>query len=211
MGEQVRHPLFARCYTGLSRLMEPEIGQHRARLLAGLTGEVLEVGAGNGMNLRHYPTTVDRVLAVEPEPYLRAQAEEAAADAPVAVEVVEGVASALPAADQSFDAVVCSLVLCSVEDQRAALGEIRRVLRPDGELRFFEHVVAHTSGLRRVQRALDATIWPTLGGGCHMARDTLGAIEAAGFGVVEVDRLTVPETRVPMPTSPHVLGRARRP
>jgi ubiquinone/menaquinone biosynthesis C-methylase UbiE len=210
--EEVRHPVFARVYTRLSRTMEEHgVREQRWRLLAGLTGEVLEVGCGNGMNLRHYPAGVERVLAVEPEPYLRDQARREAEAARVPVEVVAGVASALPAPDASYDAVVCSLVLCSVEDQHAALGEIRRVLRPGGELRFFEHVVARSGPLRRVQRTLDATVWPTLAGGCHASRDTLAAIEDTGFEVVEFARFRLPDAPIPAPTAPHILGRARRP
>src|SRR5688500_13593143 len=122
-------------------------GEERGRLLAGLGGEVVEVGAGNGMNFRHYPGTVTRVLAVEPEARLRAIAGRNAARAPVPVEVVDGVADHLPAGDAAFDAAVTSLVLCTVPDPARALAEVRRVLRPGGELRFLEHVAADTPGL----------------------------------------------------------------
>lgn len=209
MVEQVHHPIFARLYTRLSRSMEQHgMAEHRQRLLAGLAGEVLEVGAGNGLNFRHYPPAVTRVLAVEPEPYLRTQAERHAAEAPVPVEVVDGVAGELPVPDHSYDAVVCSLVLCSVPDQHAALVDIRRTLRPGGELRFFEHVAATSRPLAAVQRAMDATFWPHVGGGCHASRDTAGAIAAAGFDILELERLRFPDGKVPAPTSPHVLGRA---
>ncbi|MBW3659278.1 MAG: class I SAM-dependent methyltransferase [Actinobacteria bacterium] len=181
---------------------------HRTRLLQGLTGEVLEVGAGNGMNFRHYPLSVTRVLAVEPEPYLRRQAQRNAAAAPVPVEVVEGTAGELPVPDRSYDAVVCSLVLCSVPDQRAALVDVRRALRPGGELRFFEHVASSSRAAAAVQRALDATIWPHIGGGCHAARDTATSIAEAGFEIVELDRFRFPDGPVPTPTAPHILGRA---
>jgi ubiquinone/menaquinone biosynthesis C-methylase UbiE len=123
----------------------------------------------------------------------------------------DGTAGRLPAGDGTFDAAVASFVLCSVPDVPAALAEIRRVLRPGGQLRFFEHVRADTPGLARVQRVLDATVWPTFGGGCHAHRDTLAAIEAAGFTVERVERLRVPETRLPAPTSPHILGTAVSP
>ncbi|MBW3618646.1 MAG: class I SAM-dependent methyltransferase [Actinobacteria bacterium] len=184
------------------------LAEHRARLLEGLSGEVLEVGAGNGMNFRHYPPSVTRVLAVEPEPYLRRQAQRNAAEAGVPVEVVDGVAGELPVPDRSYDAVVCSLVLCSVPDQRAALVDVRRALRRGGELRFFEHVVSPGRPLATVQRALDATVWPLVAGGCHAARDTASAIEAAGFELVELDRFRFPAGPVPAPTAPHILGRA---
>ncbi|HWF74758.1 MAG TPA: class I SAM-dependent methyltransferase, partial [Solirubrobacteraceae bacterium] len=135
-----RHPIFARVFDRLSRAMEREAGAHRDELLAGLHGHVIEVGAGNGMNFGHYPATVERVVAVEPEPYLRQRAAAAAVDAPVPVTVQEGRAVPLPFADASFDAAVASLVLCTVPDPVGALAELRRVLKPGGELRFMEHV-----------------------------------------------------------------------
>jgi ubiquinone/menaquinone biosynthesis C-methylase UbiE len=208
--EEVRHPLFARLYTRLSRQMDEQGGrEHRQRLLAGLAGEVIEVGAGNGLDFAHYPPAVTRVLAVEPEPYLREEARRNAAAAAVPVEVVEGTADALPAPDASFDAAVTSLVLCSVSDPAAALTEIRRVLRPEGELRFFEHVRAERAGMARLQSLLDVTFWPHVAGGCHTGRDTRTAIEQAGFAVEDVEDFSFPETRVTLPTSRHLLGTAR--
>lgn len=210
MVTDVHHPVFARVYEPLSRLMERELSDHRRRLVAGLSGTVVEVGAGNGLNFRHYPSGVDRVVAVEPDAHLRRLAEDRAAAASVDVEVVDGVAEDLPVADGSVDAAVVSLVLCSVHDQAAALAEIARVLRPGGTLRFFEHLAAETAGLARVQQALDASVWPLLAGGCHTARHTVSAIETAGFDLVEVERMRVPDGRVPLPTSPHVIGVATR-
>jgi ubiquinone/menaquinone biosynthesis C-methylase UbiE len=148
------------------------------------------------------------VVAVEPDRHLRAAAREAAVSAPVPVEVRAGIAERLPAEDAEFDVVVFSLMLCSVQDQALALAEAVRVLRPGGELRFYEHVRSTAPRFARVQRATDV-VWPYFSGGCHTSRDTLGAIERAGFEVEEVDRFRFPPSRVPQPASPHVLGRAR--
>ncbi|MBX5443442.1 MAG: class I SAM-dependent methyltransferase [Solirubrobacteraceae bacterium] len=189
--------------------MEREVGPLRARLLAGLRGRVLEIGPGNGPTFPHYPATVTEVVAVEPEPYLRRHAQAAAARAPVPVEVRAGVAGALPAGDGEFDAAVTCGVLCSVPDQAAALAELRRVLRPGGELRFLEHVRAPGGAKARVQRALDATrLWPALAGGCRCARDTVAAIRAAGFRVADLEQTAVGAAW--LPANPQVLGVAHR-
>ena len=187
------------------------VAEHRQRLLEGLSGSVVEVGAGNGLNFAHYPAEVSRVLAVEPERHLRAIAQRNAERAAVPIEVVDGVAVHLPAGDGDFDAAVASLVLCSVPDQQAALAELYRVLRPGGQLRFFEHVRAETPTLARIQRLLDATVWPFFLGGCHASRDTAAAIVTAGFQIDRLDRFRFPDGRVVMPSSPHILGVASRP
>jgi ubiquinone/menaquinone biosynthesis C-methylase UbiE len=186
------------------------MGPHRDRLLAGLDGEVLEIGAGNGLNFERYPDAVKQVTAVEPEPTLREYAVRAAEAAAVPVAVVAARAEALPFPDGSFDAAVACLVLCSVPDQAAVLTELRRVLRPGGTLRFFEHVQADTPRMQRVQRVLDATVWPVLAGGCHTGRDTAAAIAAAGFELTDLDSFTFPRTRFAMPTGTHILGTAIR-
>jgi ubiquinone/menaquinone biosynthesis C-methylase UbiE len=207
----LRHPLFARLWSLMSRHEPGEIQRHRDELLEGLSGRVLELGAGSGSNFAHYPPTVEEVVAVEPEPYLRRRAEAAAGSAPVRITVVGGVADRLPAEDESCDAAVVSLVLCSVPDQPRALAELRRVLRPGGELRFYEHVLAtERPGLARVQRAVDRLFWPRAFGGCHTGRDTPAAITAAGFAIEDSRGLWLGPRTVPPPTAPHAIGRARR-
>jgi ubiquinone/menaquinone biosynthesis C-methylase UbiE len=206
----IHHPIFARLYPKMANAMERGgMADHRRALLAGLTGQVIEVGAGDGLNFRHYPPTVTRVLAVEPEPHLRGLAHANAAKAPVQVDVVDGLADQLPAETNSADAVVVSLVLCSVRDQNAALQEFQRVLKSGGQLRFLEHVRAGTRGLARVQRVLDATLWPRMAGGCHVGRDTVRAIEQSGFSIDRCDEFQFPNVRTP--SSSHVLGVAVRP
>ncbi|REE99939.1 class I SAM-dependent methyltransferase [Thermomonospora umbrina] len=206
-----RHPLFARFYARTSTLMERRLAAHRRSLLDGLTGRVIEVGAGPGANFAHYPPEVTGVLAVEPEPHLRGLAQTAARHAPVPVEVIDGIAERLPADDASCDAAVASLVLCSVTDPAAALAEMRRVLKPGGRLRFFEHVAAEAPARRRVQKSLDATVWPLLGGGCHAGRDTAGAIERAGFTLTHLERLGRADTGMPFPAAPQIIGTATAP
>ncbi|MEU4336074.1 methyltransferase domain-containing protein [Micromonospora lupini] len=208
----VSHPVFARVYERLSVAMDRAgTAAFRRDLAAGLKGRVIEIGAGNGRMFVHYPPTVTEVVAVEPERRLRAAAVRAAPAAPVPVTVVDGLAEALPAGEGEFDAAVVALVLCTVPDQAAALAEIRRVLRPGGQLRFFEHVAAEEPGrLRRVQRLSDATVWPRLFAGCHTGRDTTAAIRAAGFAIDELRRFRFPATSS-SPSSPCVLGRATLP
>ena len=206
----VHHPLFARLY---SRVLAPHEGADiralRRELLDGLHGRVVEVGSGPGPNFPHYPGTVAEVVAVEPEAYLREQARAAAAQAPVSVTVVDGLADALPLEDGSCDAAVACLVLCSVADQARALAEIKRVLKPGGELRFFEHVRGRSARMARWQRLADRTVWPHLFGGCHTARDTRAAIAAAGF-TLERQRDVTPDS-VPafLPVAPQTIGVAR--
>jgi ubiquinone/menaquinone biosynthesis C-methylase UbiE len=206
----VHHPIFARVFARLSRAEERYLGEYRRELLEGLSGRVLELGAGTGLNFRHYPTGVVAVVAVEPEPYLRRRAEQAASEAPVPVEVVEAVAEALPFEDAAFDAAVASLVLCSVADQALALAELRRVVRPCGELRFYEHVAAEDGLLLGAQRTLDH-VWPHLAGGCHCSRDTAGEIARAGFAIERCRRFDFRPCPLALPTSPTIIGVARRP
>ena len=203
------NPRFAKSYMRVSEKAETRgVAQHRQVLLADLTGVVCEVGAGHGLNFAHYPSTVARVVAVEPEPTLRARAVELARTATVPVEVVDGVADALPLDDGACDVVVMSLVMCSVPDQRAALAEVHRVLRPGGQLRFYEHV---RSTHRIIGLAEDAAspFWSRLAGGCHLNRDTTSVIAAAGFHINSADRFGFSPQRG-LPATAHVLGRATR-
>jgi ubiquinone/menaquinone biosynthesis C-methylase UbiE len=206
----VDHPLCARLYARQSVQAERlGLANRRAQLLEGLAGRVLEIGAGNGLNFRHYPAAVEEVVAVEPERHLRALAIETASDSAVPVTAVDALAEQLPYADASFDAAVASLTLCSIADVERALAELHRVVRPDGELRFFEHVASPRRAARALQRAADATVWPHLSGGCHLGRNASLLIEAAGFEIERCDRFSF---RIPPldPPKTHILGMARR-
>jgi ubiquinone/menaquinone biosynthesis C-methylase UbiE len=207
----VHHPLFARFYANVLARNEPaELRAFRNELLAGLSGRVVEVGAGSGANFPHYPPEVTEVVAVEPESYLREQAQAAAAAAPVPVTVLDGIADALPLEDGSCDAAVACLVLCTVPDQARALAELRRVLKPGGELRFLEHVRGESARMARAQRLVDATFWPRAFGGCHTARDTVAAIERAGFALERHRDLHPRSLPSFLPIAPQAIGVARR-
>jgi ubiquinone/menaquinone biosynthesis C-methylase UbiE len=205
----IRNPLFARIY---ARFEEPgaQRDENRARLLRDVAGVVLEVGCGGGVNFARYPPTVTEVIAVEPEPTLRAQATQAALSAPVPVRVLAGVADDLPAEDESVDAAVASLVLCSVPDQDRALAELHRVVRPGGQLRFYEHVIPNSQPKRFLLQVADQSgLWPRLAGGCHPARDTAAAIERGGFRIETIERIMFAASPLE-PSIPHILRTATR-
>jgi ubiquinone/menaquinone biosynthesis C-methylase UbiE len=202
------HPVFARVYAVLARLGEPgELGRWRTEALATARGRLLVVGIGPGHDLAHLPREVTDVVALDPEPTMRAMAARRTADAPVPVEVVAGTAEALPVADASVDAVLCSLVLCSVDDLDRALAEAQRVLRPGGTLHVLEHVRA-PDGSRLARRQDRLTpVWRRVAGGCHPNRDTRAALDRAGFDTSGlVDAPLSPALPV---VRPHLHGVAR--
>jgi ubiquinone/menaquinone biosynthesis C-methylase UbiE len=209
--DTVRHPVFARIVDRMSEREERQgQAEHRQEMLSGVAGRVVELGAGNGINFRHYPSAVTESIAIEPEPYLRARAEAAALEAAVSVTVVDAVGGALPFGDGSFDAAVASLVLCSVPRQDEVLADLFRLIRPGGELRFYEHVRARDPRLARLQDAV-TPLWKRLGGGCHPNRDTGAAIERAGFRIEACRRVAFRPSVICAPATPHIVGRARRP
>jgi SAM-dependent methyltransferase len=207
----VNRPLFARIQARASATEERKGGaEYRRRLLAGLRGRVIEVGAGSGVNFAYYPSGVVEVVALEPEPNLRARAVAAARQAPVPIRVIAGVAQRLPLVDASMNAGVVAGLLCSLPDPALGLAELARVMRPNGELRFYEHVRAPGAGLAGLQRLLDATVWPRVFGGCHPNRDTEATIAHAGFAIQTCDRFLFHPTPLSVPVAPRILGSARR-
>jgi ubiquinone/menaquinone biosynthesis C-methylase UbiE len=171
------------------RLDRKGLGQRRERQVAELSGDVLEVGAGTGLNLPRY-RRADRLVALEPDRTYARRLRARAGSAHVPVEVVAGSAEALPFPDRSFGNVVTTLALCSVGDLDVALAEIRRVLRPGGALHFLEHVRGE-GGTARWQDRL-TPIQRRIADGCHLNRDTAAAIESAGFEMAELERFAMP-------------------
>jgi ubiquinone/menaquinone biosynthesis C-methylase UbiE len=198
------HPIFAALYDPLCASAERRwMGGRRRRLLAGARGAVLEIGGGTGANLAHY-RNVDRVTIAEPDPFMRNRIGPKLEDARVPVEVSAAGAESLPFPDGSFDTVVSTLVLCTVPDQEAALDEVRRVLRPGGRLLFIEHVRA-AGPMARWQDRLEP-LWRRLLGGCHPNRDTVAAIEEAGFEIETFESFYPPDPLSGL--MPHVQGSA---
>jgi SAM-dependent methyltransferase len=207
--DTVDHPFFARIWPVIAAHETEQMRGFRRENLAGLSGRVLEVGAGTGTNFELYPDSVAQVVAVEPEQRLAGLAREAAAGAVVPIELTNRTVESF-SADEPFDAVVCSLVLCSVAEPESVLQQLFSLLRPGGELRYLEHVAS--GGIRgRFQQLVDATIWPRLAGNCHTHRHTEQAIRAAGFDVDTARTEQALPAWVPLPASEFVLGRARRP
>lgn len=187
--------------------LEHYYGGLKRELFADIRGDVLEIGPGAGINLLHLPKDI-RYTGIEPNPFMHPLLHAAAQERGMAIEIAEGIAEALPMADNSVDAVVSTLVLCSVFEQARVLAEVRRVLRPGGRFYFLEHVAApRGSGLRRVQNVL-APLWRRVGDGCYPNRETWRALEAAGFSALQCEHRSI---KVPLfPVTPHILGFATK-
>ncbi|HKI96802.1 MAG TPA: class I SAM-dependent methyltransferase [Gemmatimonadales bacterium] len=182
--------LIAAVYDRLTRSSEAAcLQQWRAGLLTDLSGRVLEVGAGTGVNVPHYPTTLSRLVLSEPDPHMRRKlAQQVRALGYDRAEIVDAALEQLPLPADAFDAVVATLVLCSVSDLERALSEIYRVLRPGGRFVFLEHVAAETRPRRlRWQRRVEP-VWRRISGNCHLTRRTEAAIERAGFAIADITR-----------------------
>jgi SAM-dependent methyltransferase len=198
--------LFSAAYDrGFEKTEEAGLRQMRHELLAGARGRVLELGAGTGFNLGHYPEAIESLTLVEPDPHMTKQLRPKLAAAGRVAEVVEAPGERLPFEDGSFDTVVVTLVLCTVPDPPASLAEIKRVLKPGGQMLFIEHVRSHDPGLAKWQDRLHGP-WRFLGDGCHCNRDTEAAIAASGLELAEVDADKLP--KAPPIVQPLIRGRA---
>lgn len=181
------HRIFAASYDFMLRSIERRsLARRRLQLLEGLGGRVLDVGAGTGANLPYF-AKADHVTLAEPDGAMRAKMAAKLDAAAVPVELSDAAAEQMPFPDASFDAVVCTLVLCTVDDPDRALAEIRRVLAPGGTLVLLEHVLA-PDGLARWQRRVQP-VWHKLAAGCHLDRDTAANVERAGFTLTSLEHI----------------------
>ncbi|HSD78941.1 MAG TPA: class I SAM-dependent methyltransferase [Solirubrobacteraceae bacterium] len=204
-------PLLALVYDRCTaRTEDAGVRERRRGLLAEARGDVVEVGAGTGLNLPLYPRAgLVRIVAVEPDAHMaRRLRRRRAGDAPAPVEVVRADGAALPFGDASFDTAVTTMVLCTVPDPAAVLAEVARVLRPGGRLLFLEHVRAHEARLARLQDRV-TPVWRRVAGGCRPNRSTLATLRASPLRVERVDEGELPRS---MPwTRPLIEGVAVRP
>jgi ubiquinone/menaquinone biosynthesis C-methylase UbiE len=203
--------LFSRFYVGTYDLLNGPaeragLRQQRHDLLAQATGATIEIGAGTGLNLPHYPPTVTRLALIEPDPHTTRRLRRRAARSGRDAEVITATADQLPLPDASFDTAVVTFALCSVPDEQAALGEITRVLAPGGRLLFLEHVRSADPGIAAKQDKMPFP-YPLIG--CHPNRDTLREIEASPLAVESIRRGELP--KAPKIERPMIVGAARRP
>jgi ubiquinone/menaquinone biosynthesis C-methylase UbiE len=178
------------------------LGLYKSKLFSQLSGTVLEIGSGAGANLHYLPATGLRWIGVDPNPFMKPHVLSEAHRLDLKINLRDGAAEMLPAADESVDFVISTLVLCSVVDQMRALEEVVRVLKPGGKFFFIEHVAAKPgTWLRRLQR-LAKPLWRRMGDGCHPDRETRTALERVGFASLEVEEFVAP---IPV-VSPHIAG-----
>jgi SAM-dependent methyltransferase len=185
--------LFTAVYDrGLRGSEEAGLGEMRRELLSSATGKTIELGAGTGLNLCHYPNTIEDLTLTEPDPHMARRLRERLARSERKASVVESPAERLPFEAASFDSAVATLMLCTVPDPAATLAEVARVLKPGGRLLFIEHVRAEDPGLARWQDRLEPP-WRFLADGCRCNRDTVATIEASPLSLSEVERGSLPK------------------
>lgn len=200
----LRLRIFAWFMARLGMKTDKYLGHYKARLFSELTGTVLEIGSGAGANLHYFPATGITWIGVDPNQFMKPHLLKEAHRLDLKIELRDGIAETLPAGDESVDFVISTLVLCSVVDQRRALEEVARVLKPGGKFLFIEHVAARRgSWLHKMQR-LVKPLWRRMGDGCHPDRETRTALESVGFAAIEIE-----EFEAPLPiVSPHIAGTA---
>jgi ubiquinone/menaquinone biosynthesis C-methylase UbiE len=200
----VRLRLFAWFMARCGKSTDQYLGGYKRRLFSALSGTVLEIGAGAGANLQYLQAAGLTWIGVDPNPFMQPHFTREAKRLGLNIELRRGVAEELPAADESVDAVIGTLVLCSVRDQRRALAEILRVLKPGGKFLFIEHVAAPPGTRLRKLQMLVKPVWRRLGDGCHTDRETRAMLEKAGFASLEIEEFDTPLPVV----RPHIAGTA---
>lgn len=186
-----KHPIVAAIYDPfMERAERGFLGRLRSQIVGQARGRVVEIGAGTGRNFPHYrPSTVDRVDAIEPDPYMRRRAGERAARANLPIHLIDATGEQLPFGDAHADSVVMTLVLCSVDDPHAAVRELSRILKPEGKLLFIEHIRSDQPWRGRFQD-LVAPVWRRLSANCHPNRTSTALLRASGFDVQESERVS---------------------
>ena len=176
---------------------QPQIMKARSRIVPRAEGDVLELGCGGGINMAFYdPARLKSYSGVDPSAGLLDRSREAAQAIGIEADIRGGVGEAIPFASQSFDTVLCTFTLCSVDDQMQVLSEMRRVLRPGGKILFLEHGSAPDEGVRKWQRRIEP-VWRLIGGNCHLTRPITAAYEQAGFRVAGGDKGYMPKSPRP--------------
>jgi ubiquinone/menaquinone biosynthesis C-methylase UbiE len=176
---------------------QPQIMKARSRIVPQASGDVLELGCGGGINMDFYDATkIISFSGLDPSPALLNRSRDAAQAKGMSADIRGGLGEAMPFADASFDTLLVTFTLCSVDDQRQVLREMRRVLRPDGKVLFLEHGSAPDADVRKWQRRIEP-VWKRIGGGCHLTRAISGAYEAAGFKVARGSMGYMPKTPRP--------------
>jgi len=201
------HKWFASIYDSMMAGAERSfMRKAREYVVGGATGRVLEIGAGTGASFSYYQDGAEVIVATEPDPFMLRRAERRAQEIGRPIELKQAPAEELPFDDGSFDTVVSTLVLCTVRDPQKALSEIRRVLKPGGQMRFYEHVrFEHPFGA--FWQDLVTPLWQWVGAGCHPNRDTARSIVEAGFAIQELELLKPVPPVPPMAfVRPHIKG-----
>ncbi|MBI1318853.1 MAG: methyltransferase domain-containing protein [Candidatus Hydrogenedens sp.] len=198
---------FAWAWSRATTPLEKSYGRIKDKLFADLSGEVVEIGPGAGINFRHFPAGV-HVRGVEPNPFMHPYLKAAAEESGLTLSLDGGHAEEIHLPDASVDAVVSTLVLCSVYQPELALSEIHRVLKPGGKFYFIEHVAATPGSLMRRAQDFLAPAWRKIGDGCNPNRDTASLLRAAGFGAVSIEERHIKNPFIIV--APHILGTATK-
>lgn len=176
---------------------QPQIMKARSRIVPQASGDILELGCGGGINMAFYdPAKITSFAGLDPSPALLERSREAAHARGLTADIRGGVGEAMPFASESFDTLLVTFTLCSVDSQAQVLSEMRRVLRPGGKVLFIEHGRAPDASVQKWQRRIEP-VWKRIGGNCHLTRDIGDAYEKAGFAIAASEKRYMPKTPRP--------------